>query len=71
MAKWATLHIANNNERLLICSCGVTGVATPELRVCPKCRQVPDVQLVECANPYHNEPEGCQNPECWKFRKDR
>jgi len=67
---YCTLNIANNNARLLVCSCGFMGSVLPDARVCPQCRMVPtSVMLVDCADPNHNEPEGCGNPSCWKHQK--
>ena len=65
---WCILKIDNYNKRLLVCSCMRVVIASPELRVCPQCKRVPEVQLVECADFAHNEPSGCGNPHCWKHK---
>ena len=64
-----TLYIDDRGVRLMICTCGAAGVPSPQLRSCPDCGQIVEVQLVSCADPYHNDPKGCKNPECWKYQK--
>jgi hypothetical protein len=48
--QYCVLQIGDNNQRLLICSCGL---------------------IVDCADPDHNSPGGCRNPDCWKHPKPR
>jgi len=60
------IYIDPRKKELLVCSCGHT--ETTITRVCIICGILNKmIRYVSCADLYHNEPCGCQNPECWKY----
>jgi len=60
--------IDTRGVKLLICgNCGFSAII--EGNLCPNCKEVPkQTKHVKCADPRHNDKDGCQNPDCWKYK---
>jgi len=60
--------------RLLVCTAGDCyhyEYVKDDVKHCPSCGTEQVVRPVDCASSMHNEPGGCDNPECWKYHEKR